>query len=108
MTRIAFAIALLTWSAPAMGASIYAQSIEEYSSLAADWPAGAELNILSAPDAVFVDFDGVGGQPGYVTISFGNNVVVDGPGSDVIIHLQGDWDPPESFYTFAGDGTTWT
>ena len=97
-------IAIFLWTVEA-GASVFAQSVESFSAVAIT-PAGPVSNVLLAPDDFFVDFAGTVGGPGFVTVDFGSWKAIDGPGNDVIVHLFGDWDPPESFFVDAGDGAT--
>ena len=96
-------IAIFLWTVEA-GASVFAQSVESFSAL----PPGiaSEEDVLFAPDTLIADFASTAAGPGFVTVAFGSWKAIDGPGNDVIVHLFGDWDPPESFFVDAGDGAT--
>ena len=96
-------IAIFLWTVEA-GASVFAQSVESFSAL----PPGiaSEEDVLFAPDTLIADFASTAAGPGFVTVAFGSWKAIDGPGNDVIVHLLGDWDPPESFFVDAGDGVT--
>lgn len=51
-------------------------------------PANASpSDVLGPPDSVAPNFDSVGSSPGYVVAAFTDNVVVNGPGPDLAVHL---------------------
>jgi hypothetical protein len=71
--------------------------------------ANAEL-VLGAPDLVTTDFEDEGGFPGFVIVAFGPDVIVDGPGDDLVVHVVdftvSDW--VEAFELWASpDGVDW-
>ena len=61
--------------------------------------AGDAISVLGAPDGVLADFEEVSGSPGFVTIEFLDDVVVDGPGDDFAIHVV-DFAASESVEAF--------
>jgi len=66
--------------------------------------------VLGAPDLVTADFESENGLPGFVTVSFGPDVIMDGPGDDLIVHVVdfavSDW--VEAFELWVSpDGVNW-
>jgi len=49
--------------------------------------AGDPMWVLGAPDGMLAGFEEVSGSPGFVTVEFLDDVVVDGPGDDFAIHV---------------------
>ena len=49
--------------------------------------AGDAMSVLGAPDGVLADFEEVSGAPGFVTVEFLDDLIVDGPGVDFAIHV---------------------
>lgn len=48
---------------------------------------GDAMSVLGAPDGVLADFEEVSGTPGFVTVEFLDDMIVDGPGDDFAIHV---------------------
>ena len=71
---------------------------------------GVASRVLGAPDGLAVDFENNGNAPGFVTVGFNGDVIVDGPGVDFSIHLV-DFAAPETIETFevfvSQDGSSW-
>ena len=61
--------------------------------------AGDATWVLAAPDGLLADFEEVNGSPGFVTVEFLDDVIVDGPGDDFAIHVV-DFPATESVEAF--------
>ena len=60
---------------------------------------GDSMSVLGAPDSVLADFEEVGTDPGFVTVAFVDDVIVDGAGDDFVIHVF-DFPTSESVEAF--------
>ena len=51
------------------------------------WTTTSPDVVVGAPDLIATDFESENGLPGFVTVSFGPDVIMDGPGDDLVVHV---------------------
>lgn len=79
--------------------------------VASSWTATTPDRVLGAPDLVAANFEEEGSAPGFVTVSFGPDVIVDGFGDDFSVHVVdfavSDWVEAFEVFVSPDDGATW-